>query len=1013
VSLVFIIPVFSAAGTVKFTETFARQGGDVTLEVTDSDLNVAIKRVLLSVDYVTNAATVTGSAGSALLQLSATTSALATATTTTSLIALGDTILVASTTAQTVRKVTAVNMTTGVVTVNKAFTVDPDGAISKVTQALGLVAVCPDCAHAEGITIAAGSGGGTATFFALGSVPLGDSGSATTPMNLANRFATNADTVTNTSDLFLSDSSGLTVAATTTVTFVTGSTGFINVTNKGANFKLFALYHGGAVNDTGTTVKVTSNSDPTGITVALTETGPTTGIFKLTILATSSASDATASPPELQVGANDTISLKYSDASPAATISNTLTVETTIPVFSNLTPAEATAGQASRPEVEADVTDSDSGVKDTLVRVIFAIDSTGDGAIDGTPQDIDVKGSGDLTAITAGFHAKLRLPQDMQPSTDATIYWWVKSTDVAGNIGISDRQVTISSVNDACDSSAFSTAFTGGSVTSLVGKKPGTTADVNGCQPMSIKVDFLPPTIVTGGAKTGTWWNADVSPNVTETDVTKAKNTSIMVTFSEDLDGTTVQTSDFKVDGIAPANAQWFSGAKTNVFLTVPAMAADARPKVELVGSVSDVAGNVQTTGSVALAADGIAPGITVTLTGTGTGARVVTTGKITIHIVTDEDVGQPFVNVRKVLDETSSVTDVNLGATTTPTAVLKAARTYEAELTITTAGLYNVWITANDATAQNMGTKGVIGSAAISIAAATSALLFEVDTAVAAPAIGPASTDDTDTFISIEFTAEGTEYKSTGTGAADFDAHDTVTITSATLNAVDITPLATTDNKKFLHKATGLAVGSHTVKVKAKDLAGNEKEFTGTVKIVARSDFSLPLNPGWNLVSIPGEPKDAAIDVVIPATHPVSTVLTYDPSVPGGWLTAVRGGDGNFAGTLDTISAGRAYWVLTNSFEAIKVNIPRLSSGAAVLPPTINIVTGWNFIPVLDVTGDLAAGATATTTGTGSYTAGLTVSRVWTFDTVGNKWVDVTTTTVAVGSGYWLYATKSGTLIP
>ena len=67
----------------------------------------------------------------------------------------------------------------------------------------------------------------------------------------------------------------------------------------------------------------------------------------------------------------------------------------------------------------------------------------------------------------------------------------------------------------------------------------------------------------------------------------------------------------------------------------------------------------------------------------------------------------------------------------------------------------------------------------------------------------------------------------------------------------------------------------------------------------------------------------------------------------------------------------------------------------------------------MLDVTGDLAAGATASTTGTGSYTAGLDVSRVWTFDTVGNKWMDVTTGNVAVGSGYWLYATKSGTLIP
>ena len=1025
VSLVFIIPVFSASGTVRFVDSadttkdqsWAKQGGTILLETKDSDLNVAIKRVLLPIDYKVNAATVTGSSGSALLQMSTTTNtALATATTTTSLIALGDTIVVAPSTAQTVRKVTAVNMTTGVVTVNKAFTVDPDGTISKVTQPNALADTCPDCAHAERITIVAGSSGGTATFFGLDSVPMADSGGASSlAMSLSTRFTNNADTVTNSNDLFLSDRSGNSVAATITVTFVTGSTGLINVTNKEADFAVFALYYGAANNDTGTTVKVTSNSDPTGITVALTETGPTTGIFRLSILATSSASDASASPPELQVGANDTVSIKYTDASPSQTVSQSMTIETTIPVFSNLTPADATAGQASRPEVEADVTDGDSGVKDTLVRIIFAIDSDGDGDIDNAqaPQDNDVNGSGDLTAITAGFHARLRLPNDMAPSTDATIYWWVKSTDIAGNVGISDRQVTIDSVKDSCDSDAFSTGLTGGSVGNLVGKKPGTTTDINGCQPFSIKVDFGAPTIITGGAKTGPWWDTDkTTTDKTESEVTKAKNTSILVTFSEDLDGTTVQTSDFRVAGVAPANAEWFSGAKSSVFLTVSALAADARPKVELVSEVKDVAGNIQTTGSVDLATDAIAPTITITLTGTGAGDRPVTKDKMTVKIVTNEDVGQPFVNVRKVSDETL-VGDSQLGATTTPTAVLKSARTYEAEITITAAGLYNVYVRANDATAQNTGTAGKDGSAVLSIKTDTSAILFEVDTAVAAPAIGPSSTDDPDTFISIEFTDEGTEYKSGSAGAADFDLHNTVTITSATLDAVDITPLASTDDKKFLYKASDLVEGDHTVKVKAKDVAGNEKEFTGTVKVTARSDFSLPLNPGWNLVSLPGEPANAAIDTVIPPTHPVSTVLTYDPSVPGGWLTAVRGGDGNFVGTLDTISANRAYWMLTNSFEAIKVNIPRLASGAAVLPPTISIVTGWNFIPVLDVTGDLTAGATASTTGTGSYTSGLNVSRVWTFDTLNNKWKDVTGGDVAVGSGYWLFATKSGTLIP
>jgi hypothetical protein len=1021
VSLVFIIPVFSATGTVRFVDSadttkdqaYGRQGGNVLLEVADSDLNVAVKRVLLPVDYTENGATAAVVSGSATITMSTTTSrALATATSTASLIAPGDTIAIGS---DTVRTVTSVNMATAKVIVNKAFTATNGTAkINKVTQALGLFAVCPTCALAEKVTIAAGAAGNAtiATFFGLAAVPIADSGSASTPMNLANRFTSNADTVTNTSDVFLADSSGSAiVAASTTVTFVSGIDAKVDVVNDVAGMIVYAVYWGGAKNDTGTLVKATSNSDPTGITVALTETGPTTGVFRLSILATSSASNVNASTPQLQVGANDSIVLKYTDASPAGTISKSLTIETTNPIFSNLLPADGTAGQASRPVVEADITDGDSGVNNKLVRVIFAVAADGT-TIDASPapQDVDVKGTGvSLDAITSGFRAKQRLPQGMAPSTDATIFWWVKSTDTAGNIGISDRQPTISSVADTCDSKNFSAAFTAGSVASLAGKKPGTTADVKGCQPFSVKVDFGKPTIAS--AKTGTWWDSEkTTTDKTETNVTKAKNTSIMVVFNEELDGTTVQTADFEVAGVAPVSAEWFSGAKKNVFLTVPAMTADERPKVELVGNVSDVAGNAQTAGKVDNAADGIAPSLTVTLTGTGTGSlRPVTADKITINIISDEDVGQPVVTLRKLVNETLTG-DSQLGATTTPTAVLTAARTYKAEATITTPGLYSVYVTAADATAQNKGTKGLNGSAAISIKSDTTGLLFEVDTAVAAPTIGPASTDDSDTFIRIEFTGEGTEYKSASAAAADYDSADTVTITSASLNGVDITPLATADNKSFLHKTTGLAVGDHKVKVKAKDLAGKEKEFSGTVKVVARSDFKLPLNPGWNLVSLPGEPSDAAIDSVIPSTHPVSTVLTYDPAVPGGWLTAVRGGDGKFAGTLNTISATRAYWMLTNSFEAINVAIPRLASGAAVLPPTIAIVQGWNFVPVLDVTGDKAAGATASTT---SYASGVSESRVWTFDTVNNKWVDVTTGTVSVGSGYWLYATKAGTLIP
>jgi len=452
-------------------------------------------------------------------------------------------------------------------------------------------------------------------------------------------------------------------------------------------------------------------------------------------------------------------------------------------------------------------------------------------------------------------------------------------------------------------------------------------------------------------------------------------------------------------------------------------MAANLRPKIELVAEIKDAAGNAETTDSVALATDGISPTLTVVLTGTGAGTRQVTTGKITIDITSDEDIGQPIISISKVLDAATTTTASALGTAVDVTPELKAARTYQATYTGTVAGLYNVYVSALDTTASNAGTAGV-NVGAISFLAASTALLYEIDIAVAAPTFGPATTDNADTYITVDFAAggtdEGDEYTGTGASSAStkYDTNDTVTITSATLKsgtatAVDIT-LSTTDNKTFFYPASGLSVDDHVVTVEATDIAGNKLAATsGTITVTERKPFAMALNPGWNMVSIPGEPADSDINTVIPAAHPADTVLTYDPSVAGGWLTAIRGDDGLFAGTLTSITAARAYWIHTTTFEAISVTIPRLASGVATLPPTVAIAIGWNFVPVLDV-----SGASVATGDTGieqtEYLANLTISRVYSFGTVANAWTQVATdANMTTGNGYWVYATKVGVLVP
>lgn len=526
-------------------------------------------------------------------------------------------------------------------------------------------------------------------------------------------------------------------------------------------------------------------------------------------------------------------------------------------------------------------------------------------------------------------------------------------------------------------------------------------------------------------AFTGSYWDAaSDEDDKTVDDPADADNTSIRVDFSEDLDSDSVDASDFLVkmdeddSGKAPSDAEVFSGNGDSVFLTVSALDPDAQPTVVVVDEIMDIAGNALEDDEVA-AVDRIAPSLEVAITGTGSeGGRPVTDEEIVVSISVNEAVATPKVSVYRVT-QTGLVTDDDDAADEMLTAVeenknavLKSEGNYEFKFESSSAGLYSVTVSAGDANENNQGMAGD-SVLPISLDDDTSALLFEVDTAVAEPMITPEETDNTSPFITLDYSAEGEEYAAD----EDLDSHGKVTIMSATFNGEDITDaLVTSDMVKYLYKASSLGPGEYDVEVTAKDEAGNELESEGTVEIVERDPYSVALAPGWNLVSIPAEPADSDINSVISADHPAMSVLSYDPSVPGAWLTATRAGDGAFAGTLMEITSGRAYWIHTTSFEAIEVDIPRLDAGSPVVPPTINIVKGWNMVPVQDVDEDRAD------VSANDYLSGIEVSRVYWFDTVANTWVSINvgstddgiaTDMLQVGKGYWVFATEEGTLAP
>lgn len=825
------------------------------------------------------------------------------------------------------------------------------------------------------------------------------------------------------------------------------------------------VYRKGAVNRTASSglgsVKVASDADAAGINVVLEETGSNTGIFRGTLRLRSTASTSTAtcltttagqctagenpsnqsagspaatstriadntwSVGDLKINTADTILVSYVDGATGSTVTRSATIkaETTAPSFGNFSPAEGAASTVLQPTVWGDITDADSGVNTGSILVWFGRDTNADGTIDATTFEGISVATADKTAITGGFSIRQRITATL--ASDQTVYWWIIGTDNAGNSGVTDREPsTAAGVANPCDADAFIALGT------TVGLTPGTSGSVKGCQPFSIKIDRTAPALATTNpATTGSFWDTtSAATNKTNNDPSKGKNTSIRVEFTEAIDASTVTASDFKVAGSTPVTAEAFAGAPKSVFLTVGALAPSDRPKVEVVGSIKDVAGNEMTIPvSVDPSTDGIAPALTVAV---GTATRPVTNTKVSIQITSNENATNlTITTVRVGTLHTAGVTSTALVFTGGP-------KTFSAEASPADSGLYSVFAQASDLnSAANISTAGGSTVSALSLGGL---ILFEVDKGLPAPTFLPAAAgvDDRNAVVSINFANEGLEYGLNSAGAnvvpaaqADYDAiaagtdldnNGTVTLTKVTLDGSDITSMVSSvDNIQFLYKAAGgLTVGSHTVVVDAKDVAGNTKTFTHTFKINDRAAFSLPLNPGWNMISFPGTPANAAIDAVIGNT-PVTVVMAYDSSSAARWkvATRTRKDDGTFTaftGTLTAIDPKLGYWVSTDTFQAISTLIPRMAGGAAtgetpVQPPAVNIMKGWNLVPVIDTTGDKMAGDNIAV---GTYFSGLTTSRIYTFDTLNGKWVAVTAN-VQVGKSYWVYATANGTLVP
>ena len=714
------------------------------------------------------------------------------------------------------------------------------------------------------------------------------------------------------------------------------------------------------------TVAVKSSSDSTGITLTLNESAAADGTFSalLKIATTTSTSTPTA---VIKTADGDTVTVNYTDASPAVVTPATLTVETGKPTISNLSPGNATITKVASHTLSVEVKDSQSSIDVDSIKFLFDRAAViGTSTVPTTAISPTATTAIKENSVTVGYTATRSFT-----FVEGITWIGVQVSDGAGNELIYDSDTSTSDIDD------------------------GNKVTYDATAPVFSKVT------------TGNYWDS-----VTKT-VKRNRRTSLEIEFTDNLlniDPASVTASDFSVAGTTVTSADIYSASTEkplSVFLTVEdEIGPSVKPVVTIVGDgVDDQAGNTLVNVNKT-SVDGIAPALTVTLSQ----SLASKNDRIEVTVVSDEDLSTaPVVTVLTAESATATSSQV-LTAVPSTSALTWVATTAKTNKT----GLVNVSVSAPDkAATANTATAGVAGN---TDADTTSAITYESDIVLPSPDITPVTAAKPVTrdpfFITIDFGDEGSEYND--------DSNKTVTITKFTYDGTDLlSSVSSSDNKKFLVAITSVSLGEHTVKVNAEDAAGNvlASDASSTFTVIERAAIKIPIQPGWNLVSLPGDPADTAINTVLANNAEISAIVSYDPALPGGFLSAARDADGNLAGTLETIDSNRGYWMLSSVFKNLEVDIAPLAAGqAGTLPRSIAVSAGWNLVPVVDITGTKAAGDVTTDSAAYFASLGTTLTRAYTFDTVLNQWTLVTVAagnTLEIGKAYWIYVTTAGVLAP
>ncbi len=517
--------------------------------------------------------------------------------------------------------------------------------------------------------------------------------------------------------------------------------------------------------------------------------------------------------------------------------------------------------------------------------------------------------------------------------------------------------------------------------------------------------------------------------NVDEDDVTATVDGDAENVLSVDGRNVTVEGHHTKTVAITytyDSNAQ--------VFLKVGAdLDSDATPAVSLPGDLLDLAGNNAIRGLQRTASDDIAPTITVTLDADTVGDPDNNgDAEGTVTIVSSEALaGKPTLSDKgtyMVVEKNDDDEDVDVEKTTRNpdftfgdvTNVPGTATQWTATYRSTKSADYEVTATGTDS-ASNMATSE---AAMVNVDIDDPELVSFDPAAVEEGEDLNVSLQGLDNVIRVE---------------ADFG--EETTVMSSMLNGEDVSANTFSDGNIQILALPGetddeatedVDEGLHTWVITVQDAAGNVSEEAEVAFMVAApTTFTIPLEPGWNLISVPGRLDAATPGKVFGNESPsVTKVRTWNST--DGWLVSSfvpgeaddpmtedvdESTESAWVGDILALKQGLGYWVLSATAEDVPVLLRRLA-GIPAAPRAQSLDAGWNLVgpqffnlppPKADDIADLDAD---------DYFISVEWSVAYGFDpdpSVGFQRIAPKSTedNLHAGSGYWVFLTEAGELIP